>query len=95
MIDDAFKLTLDILFPKPEKKEEDKQKNASPGKKEESSDSEAESESDEETIPIVSTVKQGFSVSGYTDEESMWYCSSLLLKILGSFYALCKYLKFQ
>lgn len=70
MPDDAFKLTIDVLFPKPQKKDEDDpNKIKSPSKKEESSESE-ESDSDEGTI--APPTKNGFMVPGYNDEENMW-----------------------
>jgi hypothetical protein len=76
MLDDAFKLTIDVMFPEPTKKEESADKKASPkkkGGKEESSDDESESE-DEAPVPKPANL----SVKGYTDEENMWdYLGSL------------------
>jgi len=75
MVDDAFKLSLDVLYPKPPKKEKEKGKGKSktgfvPGrfgkKKAESSD---EYESDDESVE---SVKSNFAVDGYSDDENMW-----------------------
>jgi len=59
MIDDAFKLTLDVCFPRPK----DKEGNSSSG----GEGTEATEASDHKTQP-----KQRFPVEGYKDEVNMW-----------------------
>jgi hypothetical protein len=71
LIDDAFKHTLDVLFPKPPKPEESPERPNGKNKKKVDDSDEEESDSDEEETKPVHEPRK-FSVDGYTDEENMW-----------------------
>jgi hypothetical protein len=70
-LDDAFKLTLDVIYPKPTKPEEsfDKGKGSKKKKDEESEYEESESESEDARSDRETKT---FSVDGYPDDENMW-----------------------